>query len=178
MKMKHSIPGLLACALLTLCTGCASILCGPKQTFSVETQPPGADVLVYDTAGSVVFQSTSPCVAELNRVPPDKERASYVFLIKKEGFTPVQVPMSGHINSAYWANILFGGVGLLVDPATHSMWTLSPSGIDTRKLDAYKGFEMRSDALTITMEGVKSEPGQTTATTAPTVATQPYPFSK
>jgi len=171
--MKHLIAGLLPCALLTLCTGCASVLCGPKQTFSVETQPPGAQVVVYNTLGGVIFESTSPCVAELNRVAPEKERASYIFLIKKEGFNPVQIPLSGHVNGAFYANILFGGLGMLVDPVTHSMWTLSPSGIDTRKLDAYKGFELRNDALTVTLEGTKSD-----ATQTPTVADKPYPFPK
>jgi len=175
MKIKTSILALVACALATLCTGCASVLCGPKQTFAVQTQPPGADVVVYDSHGGVVFQSTSPCVTELDRLAPEKERASYVFLIKKDGFTPVQVPMSGHINGAYWANILFGGVGLLIDPATGAMWTMSPTGIDTRKLDAYKGFELRSDALTVTLE--ESKPDSEEAAT-PTVAAKPYPFSK
>jgi hypothetical protein len=111
----------------------------------------------------------------LERIAPEKERASYVFLIRKEGFTPVQVPMSGHINGAYWANILFGGVGLIVDPITHSMWTMSPTGIDTRKLDAYKGFELRDDALTVTLDQTKSEPEKGPT---PTVAAQPYPFQK
>lgn len=136
-------------------------------------------MVVYDTQGSVIFKSTSPCVAALDRIAPEKERASYVFLIKKDGFAPVQVPLSGHINGAYWANILFGGVGLIVDPITHSMWTMSPTG-DTRKLDAYKGFELRDDALTVTLEQTKTESAETAQTPAPapTVAAKPYPFQK
>src|SRR5438270_5979810 len=98
MKMKTSVLTLVGCAMITLFTGCASVICGSKQTFAIETQPPGADVLVYDAQGSVIFQSTSPCVAELARIAPEKDRASYIFLIKKQGFDPVQVPLSGHVN--------------------------------------------------------------------------------
>jgi len=174
MKIKTSVLTLGACAIITLLTGCASVICGPKQTFAIETQPPGADVMVYDLQGNVIFQSTSPCVAELARVAPEKERASYIFLIKKQGFTPVQVPLSGHVNNAYFVNILFGGLGLAVDPFTHAMWTLSPTGIDTRRLEAHKGFELRSDALTVTLEesGTNTPPSQA----SPALAAKPFPF--
>jgi len=174
MKIKTAVLTLAACAILSLFTGCASIMCGPKQTFAVETQPPGADVFVYDLQGNVVFQSSSPCIAELKRVAPEKDRASYIFLIKKQGFDPVQIPMSGHVNGAYLVNILFGGIGYAIDPFTHAMWTLSPTGIDTRKLEAHKGFELRSDALTVTLD-------ETSTNTPPAQSAQPLavksPFS-
>jgi hypothetical protein len=175
MKIKTAVLTMAAGALLTLVTGCASVLCGPKQTFAVETQPPGADVFVYDSQGSVVFQSTSPCIAELNRVAPEKDRASYIFLIKKQGFDPVQVPLSGHVNSAYLINILSGGIGYAIDPITHAMWTLSPTGIDTRKLEAHKGFELRSDALTVTLE--ESDTNAAPSQASPPLAIKASPFN-
>jgi hypothetical protein len=38
------------------------------------------------------------------------------------------------MNRAYLANILFGGVGLAIDPATGAMWTLSTSDADQKLL--------------------------------------------
>jgi hypothetical protein len=119
------------CCLITLLSGCASVLCGPQQKVAIDSRPNGADVVVYNTRGEVVAQNTTPCTIKLDRRSPDYvESANYVVLIKKEGFAPAQVPLSGTVNRAYFANILFGGLGLAIDPMTGSMWTLSPAAVD------------------------------------------------
>ena len=95
MKLTRTVLSLLACAsTITLFTGCASVLCGPKQTFSIGSKPIGADVIVYDSSGEKILEDQTPCVATLSRVRPDSDRASYVVVIKKQGYASAQVPIT------------------------------------------------------------------------------------
>jgi hypothetical protein len=109
-------------------TGCASIICGKQQSVSIDSKPAGAEVLVYDSNGEIIFQNTTPCVAKLNRKTSDYESADYVVLIRKEGFAPVQVPLTGKLNRAYLANFL-NVIGFAIDPITGALWTLSPDEV-------------------------------------------------
>src|SRR6266550_5949297 len=131
LNMKSVITLLGGFCLLTLLSGCSSIMCGPKQNVSITSRPPGAEVLVYNSHAEIIFKGATPCVAKLDRRSPDYVAgAKYAFVIKKEGYSPVLVPMVGSVNRAYFANIMFGLVGLGIDPLTGSMWTLSPEGAD------------------------------------------------
>jgi len=129
------------CGLITLLTGCASIMCGPNQEVKFDSRPEGAQVLVYDARGDIIFQQPTPCVARLARRDPDTmEGGTYVALVRKEGFEPVQIPLNGLVNRAYTANILNGGIGYAVDPMTGSMWTLTPQGMDPKTVTERVGF--------------------------------------
>jgi len=131
INMKSVFALLSGCALATLLTGCASVLCGSTQSVAIDSRPIGAEVVIYDSNGKVVCEQKTPCVAKLTRRADGYlESASYVILVKKEGFAPVQVPISGTVNRAYFANIMNGGLGFVIDPITGSMWTLSPNAID------------------------------------------------
>lgn len=129
---KTSIIRLISgCCLITLLSGCASVLCGPQQKVSINSRPTGAEVVIYNARGDIVAQNATPCTVKLDRRNPDYvEGATYVILIRKEGYAPVQVPLSGIVNRAYFANVLNAGVGLVVDPMTGSMWTLSPDAVN------------------------------------------------
>ena len=130
INTKSVIKLISGCCLIMLLSGCASVICGPQQKVKINSRPNGAEVVIYDSNGQVVAENTTPCVAKLNRRAPDYlEAASYVILVKKEGFAPVQIPLSGTVNRAYFANVLNAGLGLIVDPLTGSMWTLSPDAV-------------------------------------------------
>jgi len=132
MNLNKSLLKLIGCcSLITLLTGCASMLCGSKQTVAIDSKPHGAEVLVYDGHCDVIFEKTTPCSVKLPRRTADYDGANYVVLIKKEGFAPVQVPLTAQVNKAYFANIIFGGVGMAIDPITGGMWTLSPDNINS-----------------------------------------------
>jgi hypothetical protein len=153
MRLIKNLSTLFACACLaSLFTGCASVLCGSKQSFSFDTKPAGAEVLVYNSKGDVIFRDATPCVAELPRTAPEKDRANYVVLMRKQGYSGFQVPLTSEINNAYFANILFGGVGLAVDPLTGAMWTLRPTGVNPKLLEGRKGFRVREDELFVTLK--------------------------
>jgi hypothetical protein len=141
MKLTKSLAMTLgACSMALLFTGCASVLCGPTQSVAINSRPPGAEVLVYDSQGEIVLEETTPCVAELKRRNQNFESAGYVVLVRKPGYEPVQVPLTGQLNRAYLANILFGGIGLIVDPLTGSMWTLSPDNVDSTLVNQHAAF--------------------------------------
>jgi len=129
--MKSVIKLITGCCLITLLSGCASVVCGPKQSVAINSRPNGAQIMIYDWKGDVVFKNVTPCVAKLERRQHDVlDGANYVVLIKKEGFAPEQVPLVSTVNRAYFANVLNGGIGFLVDPMVGAMWTLNPPGID------------------------------------------------
>jgi len=141
------------CCLITLLSGCSSIMCGPKQKVSITSRPVGAEVLVYNSHAEVIYKGTTPCVAKLDRRSPDYvEGAKYAFVIKKEGYTPVLMPMVGTVNRAYFANIMNGGLGYAIDPLTGSMWTLSPEGADPTTVSEHLAFFSDKKILMVTLK--------------------------
>jgi hypothetical protein len=151
MKLTRTIFAFLACAsTITLFTGCASVLCGSKQTFSVGSKPLGADVVVYDSRGEKIREDKTPCVVTLARVRPDTDRANYVVVVKKQGFASVQVPITSEMNKAFYLNIFTGGIGFFVDPSTGAMWTLTPTPEGYKVLDHNTAF-LRSDSLFVNL---------------------------
>jgi hypothetical protein len=146
---------LCAAGALCLLTGCASVMCGSKQAVSIDSRPRGADVLVYNSQCEVVFQKTTPCVATLPRRHGDAKSGNYVILIKKEGYEPAQIPLAGRVNTAYYLNILCGGVGFLVDPITGAMWTLQPQTADREVVKDNADF-FDNDGLFVTMKASAS----------------------
>ena len=158
MKLTKSVFTLISgCGLIALLGGCASVMCGPKQNVAIDTKPSGAEVLVYDSAGEIVFQKTTPCVARLNRREHDvMQSAKYVVLIKKEGYAPAQFPLIGVVNRAYFANILSAGIGFAVDPMTGGMWTLNPQPIDVNLVTEHPAFFAEEGLLvSLSEEGSK-----------------------
>ncbi len=141
MKPTKSVLTLIgSCCLIVLLTGCASVICGPKQAVAIDSKPHGAEVLIYDSHCDVVFHKNTPCVANLSRRTDDYTKANYVVLIKKEGFAPVQIPLTGEVNKAFFGNLLFGGLGMAVDPFTGAMWTLTPDTLDPQVADENAAF--------------------------------------
>jgi len=137
---KSALTLIGSCCAVVLLSGCASVICGPKQAVAIDSKPHGAEVLIYDSHCDVVFQKTTPCVANLPRRTDDYTKASYVVLIKKEGYAPVQIPLSGQVNKAFFGNLIFGGIGMAVDPFTGAMWTLTPDSVDPQVADENAAF--------------------------------------
>ena len=152
MKLTSSTLALIGCcAVSMLFTGCGSLMCGKDQKVNLESQPTGAEVSIYDARGEIVFQKTTPCTAKLTRRHPDLlHGGQYVVLVKKEGFTPVQFPMTGVVNRAYYANILNAGIGYAVDPMTGGMWTLVTETTDGKVVNEAAGF-FRDERVMITL---------------------------
>jgi len=168
--MKSVIMLLGGCCLITLLSGCSSIMCGPKQNVSITSRPVGAEVLVYNSHAEVIYTGTTPCVAKLDRRSPDYVAgAKYAFVIKKEGYSPVLLPMVGIVNRAYFANIMNGGLGYAIDPLTGSMWTLTPEGADPTAVSEHLAFFADKKCY---MVSLKEEGAEALAAAAPEPATK------
>ena len=128
------------CSLLSLLTGCASVMCGSRQDVAIDSKPRGAQVLVYDSRCEAIFTNVTPCVATLNRDAGDGGKGRYIVLVRKEGFTPMQIPLVPSVNGAYYLNFFTLGIGYLIDPFTGSMWTLNPEAIDGKTVKDSSGF--------------------------------------
>jgi hypothetical protein len=133
--------------LVGLLTGCSSVMCGTRQAVSINSRPTGAEVLVYDANCKVVYQQTTPCVAKLQRANSDGDAANYIVLIRKPGFSPMQVPLTGKVNDAFYANLIFGGVGMIFDNATGAKWTLTPEAIQADPSAPLSGAFQQDDVL-------------------------------
>jgi hypothetical protein len=128
-KVFHTALAIFAgTALVSLC-GCSSVVCGSKQSVLIDSRPDGAQVLVYNKQCEVVFSNSTPCTATLTRQAGDCEKGCYLVVVSKNGYAPVQVPLVGRVNSAYYLNVLTG-IGFLIDPVTGGMWTLTPENVD------------------------------------------------
>lgn len=134
MNLKLTLVRILCCcSIIGLFSGCSSIMCGPRQSVSIGSKPTGAEVIIYDSRGEIVNKETTPCTVSLSRQAHEwVTAANYVVLVRKEGYAPVQVPLTGCVNRAYYANIMNGGIGYIVDPMTGCMWSLYPPNVDTK----------------------------------------------
>jgi hypothetical protein len=153
-KLNSILLLLVGLGLSPLVTGCASVLCGPTQKLTINSKPTGADVLVYDSHGEVVYESKTPCVARLSRASDEGDRATYTILVRKQGFMTTQIPVSGQVNKAYFANALFGGIGFIIDPMTGGMWTLTTDTVDPQLVDENEAFRSRQNDVFV---GLKEE---------------------
>src|SRR5260221_7392943 len=108
----------LFCISCTLTTSCATIINGPKETISVSSDPPGAEV----NDGMEI--QTTPTQFALNR------NRDYLLTISKPGYKTETVKIV-HVVSGWVAGnlISFGMIGAGVDAASGSIWKLEPDTI-------------------------------------------------
>lgn len=109
-------------ALSALClNGCATITRGSSQSWTVETDPVGADIVL--SSGETC---KSPCTLKKKRKHP------FTVNINKEGYEPVKTDVQSSVSGAGAAgmagNILVGGlIGLGVDAGTGANKDLKPN---------------------------------------------------
>src|SRR5260370_27731098 len=75
--------GILLCGCLA---GCASIFSGGPKKVTVNTQPPGAKVTVYDKTGKVILTNQTPAVLRLDRSNGYFKGEDYQMVNEKPGY--------------------------------------------------------------------------------------------
>jgi uncharacterized protein YceK len=120
---------LLAAAVVTTLSGCASIINGPTQSVTIKSTPEGAAISVTNKAGEKIHTGTAPLTVVLKRSAGYFKPEVYTIAFAKEGFAPKEVVITGTMSGWFIGNLLFGGlIGMLaVDPVTGSMYTLPDS---------------------------------------------------
>lgn len=116
-----------------LLSGCATIVGKPDQMVSISTEPDNAEVVITNKKGRVVHKAQSPTNVILDKADGYFGGETYSVNIRKEGYDSQNVVIDSQPNAWYiLGNIGFGGLigWLLVDPATGSMYKLSPEEIN------------------------------------------------
>ena len=107
-------------AVLTLQTGCASIVGGKHQSVHVETNPPGASIKTFREDASGI----SPTDFVLKR------KREHQLIIEKAGYKTKKVFVENEIRGWFWMNMLsWGIIGILVDLATGAAYKLEPEDV-------------------------------------------------
>ena len=96
------------------------------------TEPPGAKATLSKASGDVVSINTTPYTISLDPKAGFFRGQTYKIKFELSGYQSTEVMVRPEISGWYFANIIFGGlIGMvIVDPATGSMWNLSPDKID------------------------------------------------
>jgi hypothetical protein len=126
---------LAALAAAVALSGCASIIKGGgPESFTVRSQPPGADVQITALpTGETVASGRTPMTAMLAKSRGFFQGAKYKVVVQMPGFQARETVVDTSVSGWYVAgNIVFGGLigWLIVDPATGAMWTLQSDAID------------------------------------------------
>ena len=125
------LKGALAIVLLLILTGCATIINGRSQSVAFDSTPTGADL----TVGGL--KATTPAKLTLTRNQP------YTATFTKADFPERKFEIEPAPSWWLLGNAVFGGfVGIIIDLATGSGMTLSPSDfnvdLSTGQLTAIK----------------------------------------
>lgn len=96
--------------------GCATIISGSNQTLTVNTNVPGAQVLLNNVPLGV-----TPLIVSVKRGQEG------VLSVQAPGYQPFQAPITKKINGIFFANILIGGTfGSTTDYTTGAMYAYEP----------------------------------------------------
>jgi hypothetical protein len=112
----------LAAFLITSSIGCATIATGGggRQSVSVTTEPPGAEVIVN---GQSV--GPSPVNVLLSR------KSEHIVEVQSPGYESAKVMIRSRFNPWVVGNIVVGGlIGVVVDVVTDATWTLSSDALN------------------------------------------------
>lgn len=118
--MKLRILGSILLLLPTL-SACATITRGTKQSFVIESEPPGATATL-----STGVQCVTPCSLIMKR------KHGFTVDIKRDGYEPVHATVTSSISggggAAMAGNLILGGIiGGVVDGTNGSMNNLKPN---------------------------------------------------
>lgn len=121
MKSRLCLLAALGLASLQL-SACATVTRGTKDSFVVQTTPPGAQVSM---SNGYACPST-PCAVKMPR------RSEFVATVSKPGYQPVQANITNRVSggggAAMAGNVLVGGIiGVGVDAGTGAMLDLTPN---------------------------------------------------
>ena len=119
------------CASIIYLTSCATIVSKNSWPFAVQTDPPGAKVVITNKHGIEIFSRNTPTALLLKSGAGFFSKESYVVTLSMDGYETKKINVDCKINGWYFGNILIGGVigMLIVDPATGAMYKLDRDGI-------------------------------------------------
>ena len=111
-----------ALLILLLSSGCATIICGSRQSVQFISTPGNATIFIDD-----VEVGKTPFSIRLKR------KRDYNVVISLDGYLPYETKLTRTFNAWYLGNIVFGGIiGLIIDPITGAIYRLTPGQLHAR----------------------------------------------
>jgi len=163
---------LLATVMLS---GCASIVAGSHREISIRSTPSDAVVSIQERESKqIVHKGQTPLIVPLSTKGGYFKSKQYDVTISKEGYATKTINIDSFLSGWYAGNIILWPVavigGLIIDPLTGAMWSLTPKNIDAilETPDQFKDRELREQKETeLKKEREKTDteqPGQGTFT--------------
>lgn len=105
-------------------SSCASIVSKSVWPVSVDSNPTGATVTIFNRERQQVYKGTAPATMFLRSGAGFFKKESYLVRFELDGYPTREIPLECGVNGWYWGNILLGGIigMLIVDPATGAMY--------------------------------------------------------
>ena len=123
MKRKAETMGIaLILTLVSVLTGCATILKGTGQGMSITSRPSGAEVLVNNESKGV-----TPVSTKLRR------KENHTIVIRLDGYEPYETVLTRQTSGWVFGNVLFGPgvvIGIAVDAISGGMYKFEPNAVN------------------------------------------------
>ena len=171
MKVKMMLI-LLAMVMLS---GCASIVAGSHRDINIKSTPPDAAVSIQERESKqIVHKGQTPLIVPLSTRGGYFKSKEYNVTISKEGYATKTINIDSFLSGWYAGNVILWPVavigGLIIDPLTGAMWSLTPKNIDAiletpeqfeeRKLKEQKEKEKELERLKLEKESKPTVFGQ------------------
>jgi len=130
--MKKLLFLLLAMVILS---GCASIVAGGHRDINIKSTPTEAAVSIQDRESKqIVHKGQTPLIVPLSTRGGYFKSKQYDVTLSKEGYATKAINIDSFLSGWYAGNVILWPVaiigGLIVDPLTGAMWSLTPKNID------------------------------------------------
>ena len=130
--MKKRLILLLAMVMLS---GCASIVAGGHRDINIKSTPTDAAVSIQDRESKqIVHKGQTPFVVPLSTKGGYFKSKQYDVTISKDGYVTQDINIDSFLSGWYAGNVILWPVavigGLIIDPLTGAMWSLTPKNID------------------------------------------------
>lgn len=110
---------------MLLCTSCATIMHGTRQTIGISSNPSDALVTVDGR-----YCGKTPLRVDLKR------NENHTIRIELDGYSPYEVICTRQMSAWVFGNVVFGGVpGLVIDCLTGGIYRLTPEQIQAELRD-------------------------------------------
>ena len=116
---------LLALTILTILTGCASVVSDSNYDVKLDSYPRGADITIKDKRGNNVFTGQTPELLSLDSGAGFFQGETYTIEYAKDGYNTSSRVINSEFDAWVIGNIFIGGLGgIIIDGATGAMWKL------------------------------------------------------
>ena len=132
---------------MVMLSGCASMVAGGDRKISIKSTPTDATISIQDRESKqIVYKGQTPMIVPLSTRGGYFKSKQYDVTISKDGYDTKNVNIDSFLSGWYAGNIILWPVavigGLIIDPLTGAMWSLTPKNIDAI-LETSKQFEER-----------------------------------